>query len=256
MNMSELRDRLATASREVSPFDTMYHEIQREDKSWYFTNAQETFTFLNMYFGLLGKDLASFRTVLDYGSGFGRLTRYFVALFGADNVIACDTSTRAVDFVTATLGCIGTYAQPPFNRIEFPKKAELIFAGSLFTHISLAGWREVLDLFAQSLSPGGYVVMTTAGEHVVRDLQAGGRRFGIGETEAASLASTFDREGFAFAGYPDGADPTGRKKQAGRCVASNAWVSSFVERETPFRVKAFLERGWSNRQDIYVLSCR
>lgn len=254
MNVIELREKLATASQEISQFDTMFHEIPHDDKSWYFTNAQETFTFFNRYFELLNMDLASFKTVLDYGSGFGRLTRYFVALYGADNVIACDTSKRAVDFVTATLGCIGVRAEPPFDRIEFPKKADLIFAGSLFTHIPLSGWREVLNLFDQSLSRNGHIVMTTAGEHVVRDLQGGGRRFGIDEAEVTALVSTFEQEGYAFAGYPGDADLTGRRKQAGRCVSSNAWVSRFIERETPFRVKAFFERGWSNRQDIYVLA--
>ena len=45
-----------------------------------------------------GSELASLHRLLDFGAGFGRVTRFLAAELGTDRVSACDINPLAVDF--------------------------------------------------------------------------------------------------------------------------------------------------------------
>lgn len=100
--------------------------------------------------------------VLDFGCGWGRLLRlmlYFVPpsrIFGCD---AWDTSLKMIRDARIPVRLEKSDALPqtlPFGDT----KMDLIYAFSIFTHLSEAGTRACLGAFRRSLAPEGICVIT------------------------------------------------------------------------------------------------
>ena len=111
------------------------------------------------------------RSVLDFGCGCGRVTRYFESFAG--EVAGSDLSEPAVEWCRANL---------PFGRFEVNALApplafdaasfDLVYALSVFTHLTeelQLAWR---DEVLRVLRPGGLFLLTTHGESYVPRLDA------------------------------------------------------------------------------------
>ena len=107
-----------------------------------------------------GRPLGESR-VLDFGCGWGRLTRLLARdvepgrLFGCDPVEAILDQCRR-DGVPATLG--RTEFVP--ERLPFEESFDLVYAFSVFTHLSEAAHESCLRALHHSLAPGGLLVLT------------------------------------------------------------------------------------------------
>jgi SAM-dependent methyltransferase len=126
-------------------------------------------------------DLTQTRSVLDFGCGCGRVTRYFHEFDG--DVAGSDISDEAIAWCRESLG-FGRFETnglaPPlaFDDDSF----DLVYALSVFTHLTgdlQLAWRDELR---RVLQPGGMLLITTHGESYVPRLDAGEReRFQAGE---------------------------------------------------------------------------
>ena len=107
-----------------------------------------------------GRPIATAR-VLDFGCGWGRLTRYLArdvapgALYGCDPVEGILDVCRA-DRVPALL------ARSDFlpDRLPFEDRFDLVFAFSVFTHLSEPAHKQCMLALHQALQPGGILIMT------------------------------------------------------------------------------------------------
>jgi SAM-dependent methyltransferase len=120
-------------------------------------------------------------SVLDFGCGCGRVTRYWSDFPGA--VSGSDVSAKAVDWCRDNLGFASfeQNALPPplaFHDESF----DLVYALSVFTHLTTElqlAWRDELR---RVLRPGGRLLLTTHGRSYVPRLDAAEReRFELGE---------------------------------------------------------------------------
>jgi SAM-dependent methyltransferase len=119
--------------------------------------------------------------VLDFGCGCGRVTRYWQDFDG--DVSGSDVSAKAIDWCRANL---------PFARFETNELApplafadesfDLVYALSVFTHLTeelQLAWRDELR---RVLRPGGRLLLTTHGRSYLPRLDAEERaRFARGE---------------------------------------------------------------------------
>jgi SAM-dependent methyltransferase len=110
-------------------------------------------------------------SVLDFGCGCGRVTRYWADFPGS--VSGSDVSPEAVDWCRRNL---------PFARFEVNELAppllfadesfDLAYALSVFTHLTAdlqLAWR---DDMRRALRPGGYLLLTTHGRSYLPRLEA------------------------------------------------------------------------------------
>jgi len=94
---------------------------------------------------------------------------------------ACDLKREGVDFCASRFDAIPVYAHesPAENELE-RGRFDLIWVGSLLTHLDAPRWREFLECFRQWLRPGGILVFSTQGQESYRHLATGESPFDYG----------------------------------------------------------------------------
>jgi len=125
--------------------------------------------------------LADVQALLDFGCGCGRVTRYFHDFAG--DVSGSDVNAQAIDWCRGNL----RFARFEVNGLAPPllfadESFDLVYAFSVFTHLTAelqVAWRDELR---RVLQPGGRLLVTTAGESYVARLDEDERaRFNAGE---------------------------------------------------------------------------
>jgi SAM-dependent methyltransferase len=120
-------------------------------------------------------------SVLDFGCGCGRVTRYWREFRG--EVAGSDLSPEAIAWCRANL----PFARFELNGLEPPLAFEaasfdLVYGLSVFTHLAVDTQRRWLDELRRVLRPGGYLLLTTHGERYRERLAPAERtRFDAGD---------------------------------------------------------------------------
>lgn len=125
-------------------------------------------------------DIAEFGSILDFGCGVGRVVRHLPALTGA-RLFGCDYNPKLVRWCQKNLsfGRFSTnafMAKLPYEDNQF----DLIFALSIFTHLTEAQQTFWLDELGRVLKAGGFLFLTTHGlsyeRHIPENLRESFRR--------------------------------------------------------------------------------
>jgi SAM-dependent methyltransferase len=125
--------------------------------------------------------LDSLESVLDFGCGCGRVTRYWSDFDGS--VSGSDVNAKAIDWCRDNLGFASFERNMLAPPLDFDAESfDLVYALSVFTHLTAElqlAWR---DEMLRVLRPGGLLLLTTHGRSYVPRLDAEERaRFERGE---------------------------------------------------------------------------
>src|SRR5207248_11688216 len=107
------------------------------------------------------------------------------------------------------------------RRIPLRGRFDLIWCGSLLTHLDAPRWGEFLNFFARRLKPGGVCVFTTHGNYVatcMRDLA-----WGYGVPDQEGLVRDWSANGLSYRAYPD-------QPGYGVSLSSADWIRAQVAR--------------------------
>lgn len=223
----------------ISPADGMFSG----DREHYFWAGHSALECVRLGLERAGK--TEVRSILDFPCGHGRVVRTLGAAFPAAALTVCDLDRDGVDFCARTFGATPVYSHVDPGSIRIDGSFDLIWVGSLFTHLDVERWQGFLALFRSLLAPGGVLLFTTAGRFVVRELRRGVSRLGLSPAGADAILAAYDARGYGYHGYP--ASP-----EYGVCVASPSWVVGQVERLEVLRLACATERGWLRRQDAFA----
>jgi SAM-dependent methyltransferase len=99
--------------------------------------------------------------VLDFGCGWGRLTRFLARDVKPGRLYGCDPVEGILDACRES-GVPATLARSDFlpERLPFDEKFDLAFAFSVFTHMSEPAHESCLRALHAALNPGGILVVT------------------------------------------------------------------------------------------------
>jgi SAM-dependent methyltransferase len=105
-------------------------------------------------------DLATAK-VLDFGCGWGRLTRFFVRDVTPGSLYACDPVEEILEVCRRTR-VPTNLARSDFlpERVPFDQAFDLVFAFSVFTHLSEAAHERSLAAIHAGMRPGGILIVT------------------------------------------------------------------------------------------------
>ena len=99
--------------------------------------------------------------ILDFASGYGRLTRHLVHRLPADHITVSDILGEAVAFQQSQFGVRGFVSMTKPHELERDERFDVIFAASLFTHLPRATFGAWLRKLASLLTPRGVLIFTT-----------------------------------------------------------------------------------------------
>jgi len=102
------------------------------------------------------------KVAMDFGCGWGRITRFFIKDFQKDKLFGVDPLSEVIEASRAT-NPWATFERvdlhPPINLPS--SSVDLIFAFSVFSHLTEAVHLEWIEEFSRLLRPGGTLAVTT-----------------------------------------------------------------------------------------------
>jgi SAM-dependent methyltransferase len=236
-------------SEAVSPADWIH---SRAPERYYSTGRM---TIRRVRLAQLQTRKTAVRRILDFGSGYGRILRQFKAAFPEARLAACDIHQEAVDFCAETFGAEPIYAADDPGETKVEGEFDLIFVGSLFTHLDGPRWKSLLDLLERVLERDGLLLFTTQGRFI-RDQVAERTwrdafdrpiwvNWGVTEEQLDQMVSDYDRDGFGYLEW------SALDRQYGTSIATPAWVLGQLQTRPGFEIVSYWERGWKP-QDLVV----
>jgi SAM-dependent methyltransferase len=99
--------------------------------------------------------------VLDFGCGWGRLTRYLARDVAPGNLYGCDPLEGILETCRET-HVPATLARSEFlpDKLPFEESFDLVYSFSVFTHLSETAAERSLQALHRSIVPGGLLVLT------------------------------------------------------------------------------------------------
>ena len=118
--------------------------------------------------------------MLDFACGYGRLTRWLAAELGPGRVVVSDILAPAVDFQRERFGVEGFVSTARPEELPCAERFDLVWVGSLFTHLPEPAFRGWLARLAALVGERGLLAFTTLDMSLSpegRDVGGAGHRF-------------------------------------------------------------------------------
>lgn len=119
----------------------------------------------------IGKPIQSMDAILDFGCGWGRITRIFLRDIEPNKIYGCDCTEDAITMCKET----NKWCNFDLNDAHPPTKYkssmfDLIYAYSVFSHLSEDSQKSWIEEFHRILKPGGILVVTTRQRNFMEQL--------------------------------------------------------------------------------------
>jgi SAM-dependent methyltransferase len=226
----------AVATR-ISPRDEMLHG---GDAHHYFSVGYSALACVRH--GLEAAGTGEVRAILDLPCGYGRVLRMLRAEYPEARIVACDLQTGGVDFCARTFGAVPLYSAEDPERIGLEERFDLIWVGSLLTHLDAPGWQRFLALFRRSLAEGGALLFSSHGAACERRVAEQGERYGLAAEDLAAVQRGLRERGFGYADYGPG-------RGYGISMASEPFVREAAQR-AGLKLVDYAPAAWDAHHDV------
>src|SRR5262249_31136055 len=138
------------------------------------------------------------------------------------------------------------YSRDDLGTLAAERRFDLIWCGSLFTHLDRDRWPELLGFFADHLSEHGVLVFTTHGRQPIQWMLNGFADYGLRPDERDALLCGYAKDGFGYV-WPS-------NQTIGLSLSSLAFVCGQIERWPSLKLIGVEEAAWSGHHDVF--SCQ
>ena len=179
----------------------------------------------NIRLALLAAERDTVDSILDFACGGGRVMRYLRAAFPHASLTACDHYPGGVNFCARVFGARPLLSAPRnLGEVELHDSYDLIWVGSLFTHVGEEDWHTLLAAFTGALAEDGVLVFTAYGRNIAEWIRSGRTKLNLYDEHLEQIVRDYDERGFGF--FPD-FEPENRH---GDSLAAPAWVCARLQR--------------------------
>ena len=196
---------------------------------------------------------ASLERIIDFGSGWGRITRTLLAKVPATKIHALDVDSQMTAFVNTTLpGVNALTISPEPPTILGDASVDALIAFSVFSHLSGPAHEAWAGEIGRVVAPGGVVAITVLDQALFGQIAGAQTEVEAGEADgfAENLAKTFTDLDAAQAGFSAGqiqyAPTGGGQVRTGDYYGWAAAPSKYIERvwgAAGFRVVEWVPSG-------------
>jgi SAM-dependent methyltransferase len=238
------KEMLRKISLRISMADDMYVPGEAQH---YLAAGLSALRCITLVLDHLRADRASIRSALDLPSGGGRVLRFLRVASPDATLVACDTNEALVEFCGKAFGARVVRSVPDINQLQLPGSFDLIWCGSLLTHIDETRCADLLRFFYNHLSADGVCIFSAHGATAVDWLRNREFTYGLSSLAQQSLLSQVKDCGFGYVNY-DG------QRDYGISLIEHDRMIALAERTGQWSLAAFLESGWDNFHDIYAFT--
>jgi SAM-dependent methyltransferase len=235
-----VRQAMTAVDRRVAADDTMY----LGNDPHYFGVAASALKMMLLALETAGR--ATPRRILDHGCGYGRIMRALRAAFPDAELLAYDVDAGGVAHCVAAFGARPIGGANDAIRLADVRDVDLLWCGSVLTHLEAARWPAVLGDFAGMLAEGGIAVLTTHGRAAAGRMEQA-YHYGLPAEARAAVLASYREHGFGYRDLPGFAG-------YGIAVSSASWVLQQVAGVPGLRVIGYVEAGWDGHQDVLSLA--
>jgi len=193
-----------------------------------------------------GKELGD-GSILDFACGFGRVLRFLRASFPNSEITAAEIDGSALDFCCRSFSVTPLLSKTPLRDLNLPRQFDLIWCGSLLTHIDEQATSDLLHFFRDHLSSRGLCVFTTHGWRSIEFIQSKKKTYGLSEDARQKVIRQFQSKGYGYADYPN-------QSCYGISVVTHQRMRELARGVGGWDETLFLEHGWDNHQDVYAFT--
>lgn len=192
--------------------------------------------------GLAASPLDDPQSILDLACGYGRVGRHLRAAFPDARFFWCDI--EGADFCAARFGGEAIMSSHSLLDVELPT-VDVVWIGSLFTHLTEQRTRIYLDHIASCLNPGGVIVATFHGWMSTDNY----RRNMYGDMGLlARLEKRCKKTGWAFEPSDKALDP-----EWGYSLTTAGRIAEIARDVAGMRIGSIAEGAWAGNHDVLTL---
>lgn len=212
-------------------------------KEHYFNVGLSALDCINKGINVSGKNISDINKILDFPCGYGRVLRFIKSFFANADIYAAEISESYLNFCRDTFGVKVINSHKNFNKIVLNEKFDLIWCGSLFTHLNSRRFYKLLNFFESHLENSGLLIFSVHGRFAYNNIR--NFDYGLRLHQKSWVRFRYNLFNFAYVNY---------LKQFGYGVSfcKPSWVCSNIEKFTNLKLIAYMEKAWDNHHDIVV----
>lgn len=180
-------------------------------------------------------------SMLDVGSGAGRVTRWLRAAYPGAALACCDLRAGDAAFCREVFGAEAWTSVADVEAVAFGGPRDLVWMGSVSTHLDEAGTRRFVARVMAALRPGGLPVVSTSGR-AARAVQERDGSYLEGDGWPA-VTRRCDEAGYGYADYPS-------TPGYGISLSSPASAARLAMAAPGWRLLMFAEGVWDGNGDV------
>ena len=242
MNISEIEERL---NRNKS-LDDQIGGAFKDNPEGYFIMGHSALRAVDSAFRLARRPGP--KSVLDYGSGYGTVLRWFHAYYPTARLTAAEVLPGALEFCAKEFGARPYLVDGGFESLDFNETYDCIWLGSVFTHLDPTGWQMLTKALKKHLNPDGLLCFSFAGSFVHGLVKQGKTIPPRHQRFAADFVRDYEEKGFGYFDY-DYESYQDAPVRWGRSLTKPEYVLKHLH-ENDLRIVLFSERCYGNRQDV------
>jgi SAM-dependent methyltransferase len=179
-------------------------------------------------------------TILDFPCGYGRVLRMLRARFPHATIVAGDIKPPMLRFAQRTFGAVPFLSSPQISELSMPHTFDLIWCGSLVTHLDEPGTVDLLRFFYSQLAPGGLCVFSAHGPLSAEGIHI----YGLTPGAKTQVLAGYHEHGYGYADYE-------QYDNYGISIVSHERMSELAQRVGDWRQVYYVPYGWDYHHDVY-----
>ena len=232
----EISDRV---SPQIFSNDGMFHG----NREHYFSCGASALKVISAAIALAG--LGRIDSILDFGSGAGRVTRWLRAPYPHAHLGATDIRADDLAFCAAEFDASTWVSGVSIDELSTPQPFDVIWVGSVVTHLSEALSTRLIRKLLSYLTPNGILILSMHGRFAHSN-GPNAQNYGVAERWAEIEQGYQGDAGYGYTDYHGQTD-------YGISLTKPSWTARLIEAIPELRLVLFSERAWDGHHDVVAI---
>jgi hypothetical protein len=171
--------------------------------------------------------------------------RWLRAAYPDAAISACDLRVNDLQFCQKHFNARTWISGIDIDALQSPARYDLIWMGSVITHLSAGKAKRLLEKVIPWTNVGGLIVMSFHGSYALQRQDSGEFRY-IHDEAWESIKAACAETGYGYADYEG-------QSGYGISVTKPSWIASTIESLSGIRLVTLAETAWDGHHDVFAV---